>query len=81
MRYAIRKLEGNFWVDVLEFDDARQFEPSDAVEVVGGRMASGELPFFGASLFCLIQKLHNGRERRIGEDVSIDRRGSASSVK
>ena len=40
MRYAIRKLEGNFWVDVLEFDDARQFEPSDAVEVVGGRMAS-----------------------------------------
>ena len=49
MKYVIRKFEGNFWVDVLEFVDARQLGCSDAVEVVREKALSGGLPFFGAS--------------------------------
>ena len=78
--YIIRKFEGNFWVDVLEFVDARQLGSSDAVEVVREKALSGRLPFFGGSVFCLVQKLYNGRERRIGKDVAVDRRGNVETV-
>ena len=47
MKYVIRKFEGSFWVDVLEFVDARQLGSSDAVEVVREKVLSGGLPFFG----------------------------------
>ena len=80
MKYAIRKFEGSFWVDVLEFVDARQLGCSDAVEVVREKVLSGGLPFFGESVFCLVQKLYNGRERRIGRDVAVDRRGNVETV-
>lgn len=78
MRYAIRKFEGNFWVDVLEFDEARKLGSSDVVGVVKEKVMSGGLPFFGVSVFCLVQKLRNGRERRVGKDVVVDRRGNVS---
>ena len=79
MEYVIRKFEGNFWIDVLEFVDARQLGCSDAVEVVREKALSGELPFSGGSVFCLVQKLYNGRERRIGKDVAVDRRGDVET--
>ena len=78
--YIIRKFEGSFWVDVLEFVDARQLGSSDAVEVVREKVLSGGLPFSGGSVFCLVQKLYNGRERRIGKDVAVDRRGNVETV-
>ena len=81
MRYVIRKLEGNFWVNVLEFDDVRQLQSSDVVGVIKEGIVSGGLLFFGASIFCLIQKLYNGRERRIGQDVAVDRSGNVSFVR
>lgn len=74
MKYVIRKFEGSFWVDVLEFVDARQLGSSDAVEVVREKVLSG------GSVFCLVQKLYNGRERRIGKDVAVDRRGNVEMV-
>ena len=78
--YIIRKFEGSFWIDVLEFVDARQLGSSDAVEVVREKVLSGGLPFFGGSVFCLVQKLYNGRERRIGRDVVVDRSGNVSCL-
>ena len=80
MKYVIRKFEGSFWIDVLEFVDARQLGSSDAVEGVREKVLSGGLPFFGGSVFCLVQKLYNGRERRIGRDVAVDRRGNVETV-
>ena len=80
MKYVIRKFEGNFWVDVLEFVDARQLGSSDVVGVVREKVLSGGIPFFGGSVFCLVQKLYNGRERRIGKDVAVDRRGNVETV-
>ena len=80
MKYVIRKFEGNFWIDVLEFVDARQLGSSDAVEVVREKALSGGLPFFGGCVFWLVQKLYNGRERRIGRDVAVDRRGNVETV-
>ena len=76
MRYVIRKFEGNFWVDVLEFNDMRELRSSDVDQIVKEKVMSGELPFFRVSVFCLIQKLPNGRERRVGKDVVVDRMGN-----
>lgn len=80
MKYVIRKFEGSFWVDVLEFVDARQLGCSDVVGVVREKVLLGGLPFSGGSVFCLVQKLYNGRERRIGKDVAVDRRGNVEMV-
>ena len=79
MRYAIRKLEGNFWMDVLQVDTDRQLVASDTATLVEDKLASGELPLFSKSVFCVVQRLNNGREKRIGDDVCVDRNGQVLS--
>ncbi len=75
MRYSIRKLECNFWLDVLRFNDERQLLAEDVKSVIEDRIKIGELPIFTPSVFCIVQKLSNGREKRVGSDVSVDRNG------
>ena len=60
MKYVIRKFEGSFWVDVLEFVDARQLGSSDAVEVVREKVLSGGLPFFGGRCSALSRSCTTG---------------------
>ena len=76
-KYVIRKYDGAIWIDALAFFDERQLASSDVAEVVCGKLESGEIRMLLPAVFCLIQRLNNGRERRIGTDVSIGRDGKA----
>ena len=62
-------------MDVVEFNDERQLKSADVENTVREMLFSGQLPVLLPSVFCVIQKLPNGRERRIGKDVSVGRDG------
>lgn len=69
--YCIRKLEVNFWLDVLDFFSDDIIENAD--EAIASKISSGELKVILPAVFCLIEKKTNGREQRIGKDVIIGR--------
>ena len=73
MRYVIRKLEGDCWIDAVGFTNTDKIESKDAGRAIAERVADGA--FLLPSVFCLVERLNNGRERLIGNEVCIGRDG------
>lgn len=71
-RYEVRRLDGDVWVDVHSFSSAEEFRPVDAPVVINRLLSSGEIRLLSRrGAFCLLRRLNNGRERRIGSDVLV----------
>ena len=74
MRYVIRKLDGNCWMDEVKFSSDEKLRGDDMVKrVISEKIASGEIRVFSPSVFCVIEKLPNGRERLVGNEVTVGR--------
>lgn len=69
MRYTIRKLDGDCWLDAFVFssDEATR----DVAEAIAKRVKDGDIMIFTPTKFCLIENRLNGREHQVGTDVVV----------
>ena len=68
MRYAIRRLDADCWMDEAVFSSDDKLRGDDmARDAVTARIADGSIHVFAPSVFCVVEKLKNGRERLVGE--------------
>lgn len=75
MRYVIRRLATECWLDECEFFCDKRLGEKDVEDVVVDRMASGELRLVGTAVLCLVLRKNDGREERVGKDVVVGRNG------
>ena len=73
MRYVIRRLENNCWLDVLGFSSETEIGNEEAEKVVTDKLAENRIAVISPTLFCLVRQLNNGREQTVGGDVTVGR--------
>lgn len=69
MKYTIRKLDSDCWIDVFAF--AADEKPQDVAETIAKHVKNGVIRIFVPTRFCLIENRLNGREHQVGVDVVV----------
>lgn len=77
MRYVFRRLESGCWLDTWEFHSDTELKVSDIPDALARGIECGGIRAYCPMVLCLIQRLNNGRERRVGRmDILLGRGGA-----
>lgn len=69
MKYTIRQLSGDCWIDAFVFNSAET--PRDVTGVIAKCVKDRDIVIFAPTKFCLIENRLNGREHQVGQDAVV----------